>query len=395
MSAKSDEVVRCQRYTQVVEAARTRSRFTMAEIKQACELEKPAFVARVIHALEKDGVLKRTPAYSREACADHQTEKDSDGGSSAGAASPYTGTAARVEFRGNTVRKVHQNVHATGQDIGQERHPAKDPIGNQRLREEIVQWLVDPRQFSASQWLDQRITGHRLHRLPTHERPRERLMAQGSVSMRTAELLAILIRSGRPGESALEAGEAIARHFANCLENLSQAGPGELKTISATIGKTAFCQIAAGIELGRRIARARAATEEAPLPPRLTSPEGAIAYCQDHFQQLVEEGAQEEFHIVTLDTKLRPLHSHRVSVGLLDQAMIHPREVFRPAIRDAAKAILLVHNHPSGDPEPSAADLSATRQLESAGQVVGIEVIDHLVVAREGVVSLRQRRKAG
>ena len=131
------------------------------------------------------------------------------------------------------------------------------------------------------------------------------------------------------------------------------------------------------------------------LPPRLTSPEAAIAYCRDHFQQLVEEGAQEEFHVVTLDTKLRPLDSHRVSVGLLDQAMVHPREVFRPAIRDAAKAILLVHNHPSGDPEPSAADLSATRQLESAGQVVGIEVVDHLVVARGGVVSLRQRRKTG
>jgi len=323
----------------------------MAEIKQACALEKPSFVTRVIRSLEKDAMLERMP--------DGTTGIESSGNGG---------------FRNGS--------------------PSLVPGESDIVREEVIQWRVDPQQFSAAQWLDQRVYGHRLRRLPSSERPRERLLAQGPAALRTAELLAILIRTGRPGESALEAGEAIGRRFAGCLENLPRAGRGELRAVSAAIGMTAFCQIAAGIELGRRVARARAGGETAPQPPRLTSPEAAVAYCRDHFQQLVEEGGQEEFHVVTLDTKLRPLDSHRVSVGLLDQAMVHPREVFRPAIQDAAKAILLVHNHPSGDPEPSAADLAATRQLESAGQIVGIEVVDHLVVAREGVVSLRQRRQA-
>ncbi|MEO2049544.1 MAG: DNA repair protein RadC [Pirellulales bacterium] len=347
---QTEDVERYERYAQVVKAAQARDRFTLAEIKQVCAWENPAFVTRVIHKLEEDAILKHEPAE---------------------------------RLSGRRLTPIQTSTHVSS-TRGKYAYPTAS------VCEDVLQWQVDPRKFSAAQWLDQNVIGHRLLRLPTSERPRERLLAQGPGALRTGELLAILIRIGRPGESALEAGETIARRFADCLEKLPQAGHGELRAFTTAVGKAAFCQIAAGIELGKRVAQARTQEKEEPLPPRLNSPETAIAYCRDRFQQLVEAGAQEEFHVVTLDTKLRPLDSHRVSLGLLDQAMVHPREVFRHAIQDAAKAILLVHNHPSGDPEPSAADLAATRQLEDAGKVIGIEVIDHLVVARQGVVSLKR-----
>jgi DNA repair protein RadC len=346
---KTEDRVRYERYAQVVKAALAHDRFSITEIKQVCAWENPAFVTRVIHKLEKDSMLKREPVEG-----------------------PSTG--------GPTPTKPSTN--------GKYAYPTVS------VCEDVMQWKVDPQQFSAAQWLSKSVIGHRLLRLPSSERPRERLLAQGPAALRTSELLAILIRIGRPGESALEAGEIIASRFANRLEKLPDTGHGELRALSTAVGKTAFCQIAAGIELGKRVAKVRTHEKEVHLPPRLNSPEAAIAYCRECFQQLIEERAQEEFHVVTLDTKLRPIDSHRVSLGLLDQAMVHPREVFRHAIQDAAKAILLIHNHPSGDPEPSAADLAATRQLEEAGKVIGIEVIDHLVVARQGVVSLKQHKLA-
>jgi DNA repair protein RadC len=223
---------------------------------------------------------------------------------------------------------------------------------------------------------------------PAADRPRERLLAHGAAALRTAELLAILIRVGRPGESAPQAGAKLAAHFADRLDRLTEAGRGELKLIAASVGETAYCQIMAGIELGRRIAHAQQ-QRQGPAP-RILSADDAIAFCREHFSRLANDAAQEEFHIVCLDAKHHVVGTHRVSVGSLDHSLVHPREVFRPAIKDAAKAILLVHNHPSGDPTPSPEDATLTSRLEEAAKTVGIQIVDHIIVARSGTVSLRQ-----
>jgi DNA repair protein RadC len=160
-----------------------------------------------------------------------------------------------------------------------------------------------------------------------------------------------------------------------------------LKDISRPVGTTAFCQIMAGIELGRRVAGAMVNQQQRAA---IKSTYDALAYCRDKFGRLAVQGAQEEFHVITLDTKNKVIDVHQVSVGLLDQTVVHPREVFRPAIKDAAKTVILVHNHPSGDPTPSDKDQSLTQRLEEAGQTLGIQVLDHIIVARDGAVSIRE-----
>ena len=251
-------------------------------------------------------------------------------------------------------------------------------------------WAHPREKFSVSAWIDGRIYGPTLPRTPPADRPRERLLAHGAAALRTAELLAILVRSGRPGESALQAGERVAARFADCLDKLPAAGRGELHSISPAINVTAYCQIMAGIELGRRIA---ATVEAKPTnTPRIHGTQDAVAFCQEHFARLAADGAQEECHVVSLDTKQHILGTHRIAIGSLDSSTLQAREVFRPAIKDAAAAIVLVHNHPSGDPTPSPEDLSVTRRLEEAGKSLGIDLLDHVIVARTGALSIREYR---
>ncbi|MEE2641364.1 MAG: DNA repair protein RadC [Planctomycetota bacterium] len=273
-----------------------------------------------------------------------------------------------------------------------------------RLINELIAqgWLIEiqPRSyrwhpqrgpFPGEQWIHEKLSGGQIRESPLQDRPRERLLAMGAEHLRLAELLAILIRSGRPGESAVSGGEKVARVFAHRLQDLPRAGRGELKSLSSAVEKTAFCQIMAGIELGRRIA-ARAPNHTL---PQISSSTEAIEYCSRHFERLVLDSKQEEFHIVSLDTKNRVIASHQITVGTLDASLVHPREVFRAAIKDAASSILLVHNHPSGDPTPSREDISVTRRLESAGKLIGIDVIDHVVLGYPAAVSIREYEAPG
>lgn len=250
-------------------------------------------------------------------------------------------------------------------------------------------WLHDREQFATTRWIDSKLFSGQITKSPKAERPRERLLADGAGKLRVADLLAILVRSGKAGESALQAGEKIASRYAHELDRLADAGRGELKAISPAVGETAYCQIMAGIELGRRIAEAGSQREQ---PAGIKNTEDAVRFCREKFARLAADGAQEEFHIVTLDTKNQVINTHRVSMGLLDQTLVHPREIFRPAIKDAAKAVILVHNHPSGDPTPSEQDRVLTERLEEAGRTVDIQVLDHLIVARDGTVSVREVR---
>ncbi len=254
-------------------------------------------------------------------------------------------------------------------------------------KETLYGWTTEPTTFPAETWIDKQINGTQITQAPPEERPRERLLSVGAPGLKTSELLAILIRSGRQGESAVQAGQKVANRYYDQLDRLPVAAPLDLKEISSAVSEVAYCQIQAGIELGRRVADS---TQDVAPKTKINSTRSAIEFCRLRFSRLANDSKQEEFHIVSLDTKLQPIDSHRITVGTLDASLVHPREVFRPAIRDAASAILLVHNHPSGDPTPSREDRMVTDRLRQSGELLGIQVIDHIVVARDGAVSLAE-----
>lgn len=240
--------------------------------------------------------------------------------------------------------------------------------------------------FIPNKWLDDKLFGSQIKESPEQERPRERLLSQGAANLSNAELIAILIRSGRPGESAVMGGQKVAKAYHSKLEELPFAGRAELKAITCSVEKTAYCQIMAGIELGRRVA----ALSDSKITHRISSSADAIAFCQRHFSRLASDAKQEEFHICTLDTKNHVIDTHQITVGTLDASLVHPREVFRAAIRDAASSVILVHNHPSGDPTPSREDFAVTRRLTEVGKLIGIDVLDHIVLGRSESVSIRE-----
>ena len=250
-------------------------------------------------------------------------------------------------------------------------------------------WASPRGQFQPDRWIDHQIHGSQVSQTPPQQRPRERLLKQGAASLSNADLLAILIRVGVPRESAIVGAQKVANRFADQLDRLPQCSAAEIKQISPAATESSYAQIMAGIELGRRIANLESDRPE--QPTRITSTREAIEFCQREFWRLAEDAVQEEFHVVTLDTKHKPLQSHRITVGTLDASLVHPREVFRPAIRDAASAVILVHNHPSGDPTPSREDRQVTEQLTEAGRMLGITVLDHIIVARDATVSIREQ----
>ncbi len=247
-------------------------------------------------------------------------------------------------------------------------------------------WKSPPTPDVLETWVQRQIRGGQVTQTPLEERPREKLLRDGAGSLTNAELLAVLIRVGIRGESAIESGRKIANFFAETLPELRMQAVTELKLVSKAISKASFAQVMAGIELGRRVAEAESRRKRASF--KITGSASAIQFCMDAFQELAQDGVQEEFHIVTLDTKHKPIRTHRITVGTLDASLVHPREVFRPAIRDAASAVLLVHNHPSGESTPSREDHQVTKRLMEVGKLVGIEVLDHIIVTRNGGVSL-------
>ena len=254
--------------------------------------------------------------------------------------------------------------------------------------EDRLRWTDHAPQSAARIWIDRQVHGDQVKETPEQERPRERLLRVGAAALTSAELIAILIRVGVRNESAVTGGRKLANRFADRIEDLRHCSQAELKSITPAATQSSYTQIMAGIELGRRIAKAESGRER--VRNKITSTSEAVQFCQDEFAFLASEAVQEEFHIVTLDTKHKPIRTHRITVGTLDASLVHPREVFRPAIRDAASAVLLVHNHPSGDPTPSREDHQVTSRLTEAGTLIGISVLDHIIVAKENAISIRE-----
>lgn len=189
------------------------------------------------------------------------------------------------------------------------------------------------------------------------------------------ELLETLLRSDK------KAGEILMQMS---IDRLVEAHRRELG-----LTPKAYDRLQASIELGRRINESRMQYQTI---MKISSSADAIEYCKNQFRRLISDGLQEEFHIVTLNTKNHVLRTHQVTVGTLDASLVHPREVFRPAIKDSASSIILTHNHPSGDPTPSREDIAVTDRLTDVGKTIGIDVLDHIVLGKERCVSIREHQ---
>jgi DNA repair protein RadC len=211
----------------------------------------------------------------------------------------------------------------------------------------------------------------RIKDIPASERPRERLAAGGPDSLGNSDLIAILLRTGLQGKSALVIGSELLAKF-QTLDRLSQASVKELCTVKG-IGRDKAVTLQAAFTLARRMA-AEIRTES----PMMNSPE--------RIADLLREDARgydvEHFLVLLLNTRHRLIRVEPISQGTLDAIHVHAREVFKHAITANAAAIVLVHNHPSGDPTPSEADIKVTRDLIRAGQLLKIEVLDHVILGR-------------
>ena len=251
-------------------------------------------------------------------------------------------------------------------------------------------WAAKKEEFNPGRWIDQRVFTATVKRAPSADRPRERLLRLGSAELKTSELIAILIRAGLHGESAMQAGEKLAALFGNDLIGLSLKARGELKQISRAIGQTAYCQIMAALELGKRLANQQAA--ETKQGHKISNTSDALTYCKQHFMRLAQEAKREEFHVVLLDEKHSVIKTEQVTVGILNKSLAHPREVFKPAIRESASALILVHNHPSGDPTPSQDDKTITKELKKAAEILGLRILDHIILGKEKVLSMAEEK---
>ncbi|NQX45955.1 DNA repair protein RadC [Paenibacillus tritici] len=219
-----------------------------------------------------------------------------------------------------------------------------------------------------------------LRDLPHEERPRERMMHYGAESLSQAELLAILLRTGAQSESAIHIAQRLLG-MTGGLRGLADLSIEELTTIKG-IGPAKAVQLKAGIELGRRMANSRL-TE----PVIIRSPQDAAEILTEQLRYLQKE----HFICLFLNTKNHVIAQETLSMGSLNASIVHPREVFRAAMKCSSAAIICAHNHPSGDPTPSPEDISLTSRLMQAGEIVGIDVLDHLVIGDGSYVSLKQK----
>jgi DNA repair protein RadC len=213
--------------------------------------------------------------------------------------------------------------------------------------------------------------------VPESERPRERLWSLGPAALTTAELLAILLGTGGAAAGVLELAGRVLEIGEGSLRRLAQRPSAELLRAQG-VGPTKAARLLAAFELGARIAR-----EERPPVSRIREPEDVARLFQGRLRDLQVE----EFHLLALDSQSQVLREVLVTRGLLNSSLVHPREVFRAAIAEAAAGIIVVHNHPSGDPTPSAEDRAVTQQLVAAGRLLDLPLYDHVIIAGDRFVS--------
>lgn len=215
--------------------------------------------------------------------------------------------------------------------------------------------------------------------LPEETRPRERLLKLGVDALHERELIAVLLRTGSGKDNALELADRLLQ-YAEGTQGLRDISLQELTSLHG-IGPGKAASLLAGMELGRRVHEVVGKEAISVADPQTVA---------DHFSGGLRNLKKEEFWILLVDVKCKMIHKQQISVGTINQTIIHPREVFEPAVRRFARGIILVHNHPSGDPYPSKEDRQVTRRLMEAGNIMGIDVLDHIIIGRHDFYSLRQ-----
>ena len=215
-----------------------------------------------------------------------------------------------------------------------------------------------------------------IKQLPRVDRPREKLIKYGPGKLNNSELLAILLRTGKRGENVVEMARKILQKFGS--QGLHNATFKDLVQ-HVGLGPAKACEIVACFELGKRLLKDKKAV--------------LIMSAQDVWQQMadIRDNKKEHFVVFYLDTRNQQIKREIISVGTLNASLVHPREVFEPAIRHNAAHIIIAHNHPSGDPEPSQEDLVLTRRLTEAGKILGIELLDHVIITQYQWLSLKER----
>ena len=216
-----------------------------------------------------------------------------------------------------------------------------------------------------------------LDTLPDADRPRERLWSLGAASLTSVELLAVLLGTGSGHQSALEVASQLLAPMSGSLRRLA-ARPGAEFKQTPGVGPAKAARLLAAFELAKRISQ-----ETRPPVIRIREPEDVVRLMGSRLRDLQVE----EFHLLALDSQSQVLRDLLITRGLLNSSLVHPREVFRAAIAEAAAGIIVVHNHPSGDPTPSAEDRAVTRQLVEAGRLLDLPVYDHVIVAGDRFVS--------
>lgn len=212
------------------------------------------------------------------------------------------------------------------------------------------------------------------------DRPRERLVRQGAASLSNQELIAILLGTGTRNESVLVLANRVLSSF-DKIQDLKDATIEEYMTVKG-VGKAKAALLLAATELGKRLYRKH--TEE-----RFTirSPEDAASYLMTDMTSL----NQEHFVVLFMNVKNEVLHKQTIFIGSLNSAIVHPREIFREAVKRSAASIICAHNHPSGSPSPSPEDIEVTKRLVEAGTLMGIEVLDHVIIGDHQFISLKEK----
>lgn len=217
--------------------------------------------------------------------------------------------------------------------------------------------------------------------MPESERPREKLISYGVESLSNAELLALIIRTGNRQDTAIELGQKILGMDSRGLSYLHEVSAEELMTING-VGKTKAAQILATIEIAKRLSRFSSQEKI-----KVSSPLVLVNLLMDEMRYLNKE----HFRIAILDTKNQILTIEGISIGTLNASIVHPRDVFHAAIKRSANSIILIHNHPSGDPQPSNEDINITRRLTDVGDLLGIKVLDHIIIGDNKYISFKEK----
>ena len=215
---------------------------------------------------------------------------------------------------------------------------------------------------------------------PTDERPRERLLRHGAENLSDAQLFAIILRTGGAGKGVLALAMELLDTFKG-LGNIESSSLADLSCIKG-LGPAKIAQIKAAFELGKRLM-----SESSGAHPSFSSGRVVYLYFAPRFKSLKKE----VFVSLLLDAKNRLIREIKVSEGTLTNSLIHPREAFREAVRESSASIIFVHNHPSGDPEPSRDDIAVTERLKATGEIIGINVLDHVIIGDGRYVSLREK----